>query len=100
MEDIESVYRAGKPPTNGEVKIRPLIVTLKTPQMTADLHIYGRGRRVPNPNNEEHVLWINADLIAADREAQFKARQEFKERRSHRPFTAVRAESVSSDGRG
>ena len=80
---IEGVFRAGRPPTRDEGP-RPLIITLKSHELAMDLHRHGRGRRVPNPDDDEMIFWVNPDLIAADRTAQFKAREELRKRRNQR----------------
>ena len=87
--NIEQVMRPTKPPhrrnsdSNANTN-RPLIVTLKTPELACDLHGHDRGKRVLNPDDEEMWLWINPDLIEADRTANYLARKERRERLSNR----------------
>ena len=74
--DVENVYRAGKADNPDRTGPRPLIITLKTPEMAMALHGHGRGRRYAHPDGGDRFLWCNPDLIDADRKANFAARQE------------------------
>lgn len=91
-EDIENVIRAGKPPHEGDTNPRLLIITVKTPEMASDLHGHGRGRSITNPEDPEMLLWINPDLIQADRKANYLARKENQRRKEQR---AARSETDS-----
>ena len=73
-DEIYKVVRAGPPSKdNTSRKSRPLIVTMSTPELACSLHDYGRGRKVTNQGTREE-LWINPDLILADRVANYNAR--------------------------
>jgi hypothetical protein len=78
--DIEYVQRVGKP--SEDARPRPLIITVKTPEMAAALHGHGRGRKFSDANSVD--VWCNPDRIAADRKADFLARQERNKRRLER----------------
>ena len=57
---------------------RPLIATLESPQLAADLHRHGFGRRLMvefGTSEHEKECWINPDLIKSDRDAAFDARK-------------------------
>ena len=69
-EDIENVVRAGA--VNGDTP-RPIIVTVSTPSLASELHGFGRGIRVIDKKTKEE-MWINPDLILADRIANKNAR--------------------------
>lgn len=79
MEDIISVTRAGPPIGKGVNKERkeprPLIITVKTPELARQLHDYGSGLKIVADGKE---YYVNQDLILADRIAGYKARQEKK----------------------
>ena len=77
-DDIEYVRRAGKLDED-DPQPRPLIITVKTPEMATALHGHGRGRKFRDGDNED--IWCNPDLIAADRTANYFARKERKKRR-------------------
>ncbi len=73
--DIMKCIRAGpgKDPGTGEIRTsRPIIVTVKTPELAKRLHGYGNGRKVIFNDN---CWWINPDLTQAERRANFNARQ-------------------------
>lgn len=82
-EDIEHIFRVGKPPREGDGP-RVLIITVKTPELASSLHGHGRGRCVTNPDDDEMLLWINQDLIHADRRANYLARKEAQKRKAER----------------
>lgn len=79
-DDIEYVRRVGKPGGSENTQPRPLIITVKTPEMATALHGHGRGRKFRDDDRNEDV-WCNPDLIAADRTANYLARQERNKRR-------------------
>ena len=76
-DDIISVRRVGRIKTDGS--FRPLVITLTTPELANNLHNYGRGQRCKNSSG---IYWINADLIPADRLANYKARQLLKQKKN------------------
>ena len=85
--DIKTVIRAGPQPGSGSNRERrtprPIVVTLVTPELANELHDHGNGTRVKvNDAGKEDsgkIFWINPDLIQADREAEFKAREKKRE---------------------
>ena len=68
-KDVENTYRVGKVDKNKGPRV--LIAVLKSPDIAKLHHNYGRGRPVMY---ESKKYWINADLIQADREANYQAR--------------------------
>ena len=74
-EEIIRCYRVGKP-KNGLPKL--LVVTLPTPERAKDLHNFGNGKKVEFGGN---IYCINPDLTAAERVANYKARQDRNKRR-------------------
>ena len=84
--DIEYVQRVGKPPTVEKPKPRPIIITVKTPEIAAAIHGHGRGRKFRNDADNTDT-WCNPDLIRADRIAEFHAREERKKRRAERTLS-------------
>ena len=79
-EYINEVYRAGRPNPD---RVRPVVVTLSSPDLARELHNYGRGSRRVN-SDSSLVYWVNPDLIQADRVANYNARMEAKERKEGR----------------
>jgi hypothetical protein len=81
-EDIVTCYRAGaKREDQGP---RLLIVTLETPRLAEHFHKYGTGQRLDNGTGEKSkYVWINPDMIKADRDANYNARKLMRERRAH-----------------
>ena len=79
-EDIEYVRRVGKLPNDESPGPRPLVITVRTPEMAAALHGHGRGRKFTD-NVSGVDTWCNPDLIAADRKANYLARQERNKRK-------------------
>ena len=100
--EIEFVKRAGIPKTptreDPNPSPRPLIITVKSPVLASDLHGHGRGRRALNPDIEDHEswLWINPDLIQADRKANFLAREEMRKKRNQRQSRAGQDSGVQT----
>ena len=76
-EYVVNVYRAGAPKSNYN---RPIIITLTNPEVASGLHNYGRGMRRENVDGSL-FYWVNADLIQADRIANFNAREEARTKR-------------------
>ena len=74
---IVRCYRAG---AKKEGNTRLLIVTLLTPDHAQHYHNYGAGYRIET-NGDKKDIWINPDLIKADREANYMARRALRERR-------------------
>ena len=77
--EIENCSRAGRIPTESDIdpktkkmKIRPLIVTMSTPELARRLHRYSMGRKF-TVDGVEH--WVNPDLIRSDRLANWEARK-------------------------
>jgi hypothetical protein len=74
--DIINVVRLGsKKDKDGNIKDypRPLLITLKTPDMAEYYHDYGMGYRT------DEGYWINPDLSKLQREANFRAKQQRRE---------------------
>ena len=81
--DIVDHFRAGKvvtTTTSESRSPRPLVVKLKDSETANHCCDHGKGVRVKGPDSENAVHWINPDLCAADREAQFFLRQERRKR--------------------
>ena len=98
-QDIVEVFRVGsKTPSSedaqgSEPKPRLLVVKIKTRERAEYYHNYGKGYAVDKARD----IWVNEDLIKADRKAAFFARQERKNRRNgetaaQEPRTEVPAE--------
>ena len=77
-EYIINVRRAGVPKPD---RVRPVIITLSTPELAAEMHNHGRGNKRVNNANHDEVYWINPDLIKTDRVANYQARKEAQKRR-------------------
>ena len=58
---------------------RPIIVTVGTPDLAKELHKYGNGNKVLS---EGEIWWINPDLTISERQANYRARQLLKSRKS------------------
>ena len=87
--DIINVFRAGAPKSDGSC--RPLIATISTPDLAAQIHNYGRGRRV---NWRDRYWWVNQDLIQADRLANYNARVTRRQPRQY-PRNYLTVDSIS-----
>ena len=92
-EYVIDVRRAGPPKSNYN---RHVIITLSNPDMASEMHNYGRGRRQVNSDNSL-VYWINPDLIQTDRQANYNARMEAKNRRQARGGSTNQAGVGSPD---
>ena len=82
--EIERVVRAGTAKKN---EPRIVIATMATPTLAEDLHKYKMGRKlVVNGENgkKDKEFWINADLIQADRTADYNARQAKRDKEDER----------------
>lgn len=81
-QQLVRVTRAGPPigsRQNDNRISRPMIITVETPELASHLHDHGRGWKVRGEQDE--IYWVNADLIQADREANYKARMLARRRR-------------------
>ena len=85
--DIVEIFRVGSKKAPGsdearssvsEAKPRLLVVKIRTRERAEYYHNYGRGYAVDKTRD----IWINEDLIKADRKAAFFARQERKQRKN------------------
>ena len=72
--DIEACWRAGKLDESKSDYCRPLVIKLKDEAMVKDWTKDGKGHKT------ESGHWINKDLCAADRKANFLAREERRKR--------------------
>ena len=72
--DIEACWRAGKLDESNSDYCRPLVIKLKDEAMVKDWTKDGKGHKT------ESGHWINKDLCAADRKANFLAREERRKR--------------------
>ena len=72
--DYETCWRAGRLEPNKSEYNRPLVVKLKSKQDVDYFTDHGRGYRTKTG------FWINKDLCAVDRIANFQARQQRRER--------------------
>ena len=72
--DIEACWRAGKLDESNPDYCRPLVIKLKDEAMVKDWTKDGKGHKT------ESGYWINKDLCAADRKANFLAREERRKR--------------------
>lgn len=85
-DQLVKVARAGPPigsrPNDTRVS-RVLIITVDSPELANYLHNYGRGWFRKTVGNGPD-LWVNPDLIKADRDANWRARQLAKHRRQER----------------
>ena len=79
LEYIVDVRRAGPPKPNYD---RNVIITLSTPDLAGEMCNYGKGRRQENDDGSV-FFWINADLIQADRTANYNARVTARNRRQN-----------------
>ena len=80
-EDISKVYRVGARREDA-AHPRRLVVVLESPDAAKRLHNFGRGRAIYKDNKIEH--WVNPDLIKADRDANYRARNERRRRTDKR----------------
>ncbi|KAL5248332.1 hypothetical protein ACHWQZ_G017497 [Mnemiopsis leidyi] len=72
--DIEVCWRAGKLDESKPDYCRPLVIKLKDEALVKEWTKEGKGHRT------ESGHWINQDLCAADRRANFQAREERRKR--------------------
>lgn len=97
---IVKVVRAGPPITdaaNDRRVTRPMIVTVESPELAAQLHNHGRGWRARDTYG--NIYWVNPDLIKADREAAYHARMAARGRRRGQHAGADRSPPHNSPGR-
>ncbi|KAL5247960.1 hypothetical protein ACHWQZ_G017208 [Mnemiopsis leidyi] len=76
--DIEVCWRAGKLDESKPDYCRPLVIKLKDEALVKEWPKEGKGHRT------ESGHWINQDLCAADRRANFQAREERRKRMEKR----------------
>ena len=74
LEDIEACWRAGKIDQSKPDYCRPLVIKMKSEQLANEWTKDGKGHKTANG------LWINKDLCAADRKANFLSREERRKR--------------------
>ena len=74
LENIEVCWRAGKIDPSKPEYCRPLVIKLKNEQLANDWTKDGRGHKTGSGH------WINKDLCAADRKANFLSREERRKR--------------------
>ena len=72
--DIEACWRAGKIDESNPDYRRPLVIKFKDEELVKDWTKDGKGHKT------ESGHWINRDLCAADRKANFLAREERRKR--------------------
>ena len=65
--------------TGRKAEARPLIVTVVSPELAKKLHKYGNGNRVLSDGK---IWWINPDLTLSERQANYRARELMRGRRS------------------
>ena len=73
-KDIEACWRAGKTDGSNPDYCRPLVIKLKSEELVNEWTKDGRGHKTASSH------WINRDLCAADRKANFLAREQRRER--------------------
>ena len=74
LEDIEACWRAGKIDQSKPDYCRPLVIKMKNEQLANEWTKNGKGHKTANGH------WINKDLCAADRKANFLSREERRKR--------------------
>ena len=100
-EEIIKVRRAGPPIgsyRDDKRTARPLIITVTTPDIANSLHDYGRGTRRVSTDRRV-AFWVNPDLIKADRDANFRARDAARLRRSGRLTVVDTLENSTHESR-
>ena len=94
-DDIWKVTRVGTRPEQGKstegAKPRPVIIEMATPHAASELCMYGSGRRIYFKDTKEEY-WVNAHRIQADRDADYRAREEARKQKRIRDekFKAAR----------
>ena len=78
LDNIEVCWRAGKVDPSKPEYCRPLVIKLKNEQLANDWTKDGRGHKTGSGH------WINKDLCAADRKANFLSREERRKRTQKR----------------
>ena len=78
LEDIEVCWRAGKTDQSKPDYRRPLVIKMKSEQLANEWTKDGKGHKTANGH------WINKDLCAADRKANFLSREERRKRTQKR----------------
>ena len=74
LDNIEVCWRAGKIDQSKSDYCRPLVIKLKNEQLANDWTKDGKGHKTASG------YWINKDLCAADRKANFLSREERRKR--------------------
>ncbi|KAL5254761.1 hypothetical protein ACHWQZ_G014260 [Mnemiopsis leidyi] len=74
LTDIEECWRAGKVDESKPEYCRPLIIKLKDEELVKEWTKDGKGHKTVSG------YWINKDLCAADRKANFLSREERRKR--------------------
>ena len=74
LEDIEACWRAGKIDQSNPDYCRPLVIKMKNERLANEWTKDGKGHKTANGH------WINKDLCAADRKANFLSREERRKR--------------------
>ena len=73
-KDIEACWRAGRVDDSNPEYCRPLVIKLKDEELVKEWTKDGRGHKTSSG------YWINRDLCAADRKANFLSREERRKR--------------------
>ncbi|KAL5251127.1 hypothetical protein ACHWQZ_G016744 [Mnemiopsis leidyi] len=74
LKDVETCWRAGKIDVSKPDYLRPLVIKLKSEGLVEEWTKDGKGYKT------ESGFWINKDLCAADRKANFLAREQRRTR--------------------
>ena len=74
LKDVETCWRAGKIDNSKPDYLRPLVIKLKSEGLVEEWTKEGKGYKT------ESGFWINKDLCAADRKANFLAREQRRTR--------------------
>ncbi|KAL5257413.1 hypothetical protein ACHWQZ_G012381 [Mnemiopsis leidyi] len=74
LKDVETCWRAGKIDNSKPDYLRPLVIKLKSEGLVQEWTKEGKGYKT------ESGFWINKDLCAADRKANFLAREQRRTR--------------------
>ena len=84
QDEIVKVWRSGPPKQGERPRPRSLIVTVINPELANQLHDYGRGVKRVCTSDRHLKFWVNPDLIKADRDANFNAREAARARARER----------------
>jgi hypothetical protein len=72
--------------TGKKSEARPIIVTVESPDLAKRLQKYGNGNRVLSDGK---IWWINPDLTLSERQANYRAREMMRGRRSNGPVNSI-----------